>query len=1002
MFDDGERRGSRARDVVAQARKEREQRQIDRERRKFVVVIQSSVRGWMARRNTIHAMRLDFEKKIVDVNNVVNVLQQVGQVFVVPVGMLHGLIRQFVFCFGEQDENACRFICELVFGVFNSDTRSELFQPTSLVWKLRMTRLNRILIYAGCRFGDNALFFKVVEGLDLVGAVSLYIDAVQNYYRIPCEEELYSTERKESFSRGFSTIARSAPPEKLLPLLSIPLLTYRLKEDTLRELGMKNLTPALRSGVLRLSATSIPVEYWLLGNLAVLTWSFRKDDVEWVVFSLEKMQQLVANLISNKTFSGAMSVVWIDKENCCALPGLLKSQYQFLNSVDFCRDICKRCLFVSDGFIKDRRQKHSLLWESKKAELEDKRKTEPSLQAATQKSLLERAKDMVPSWAWVKNKVAKKDPPQPLRNESEASRRYASGVVSATNARSGIDFERAIICTRFFATFIWLWPPSGVNHFSINLMNSLSFCMKNLAEALWIIYDESVGKEVDTLVVFCAVAQHVLVVTDDEELYEHHCPLHLYDIEQIIILLKNLGFKALMRKPKPEGLEKALVDRSILLLGALYERQSRRALCVTKTWLVESLAYKNGIQNVSPEQRDTIVRDMPYTIPFSERVALFQEMVRADRCLHQPRNEPPRIRFKVRRESVFEDGFRNMNQLGSALKGRVYVVFVNAAGQEESGIDAGGLFKEFWTTLSGVAFNPNYGLFNTTADQLLYPNPQSQLAHGRDHLLLYEFLGCIVGKALYEDIVIQPQFARFFLSKFLNQYSFIGDLPSLDIELYKNLCFLKTFQGDIRDLCLTFSISENDFGQQNEVELTPGGRDIAVTPRNKFRYVNLVANYHLNVKGSAQTMAFLRGFSKLIQPEWIRMFTQPELQTLISGQLGKLDVDDWKKHTKYANGFLGMDRTITRFWRVVEQLSDDERALLLKFVTSCERPPLLGFVSLQPPFCIHKIPISNDDEKLPTASTCFNQLKLPTYSSAKVMKQKLLMSITSGTGFELS
>ena len=45
---------------------------------------------------------------------------------------------------------------------------------------------------------------------------------------------------------------------------------------------------------------------------------------------------------------------------------------------------------------------------------------------------------------------------------------------------------------------------------------------------------------------------------------------------------------------------------------------------------------------------------------------------------------------------------------------------------------------------------------------------------------------------------------------------------------------------------------------------------------------------------------------------------------------------------------------------------------------------------------------SQRSSQLPSASTCFNVLKLPTYSSKSVLKQKLLMSITSGTGFEMS
>lgn len=65
-------------------------------------------------------------------------------------------------------------------------------------------------------------------------------------------------------------------------------------------------------------------------------------------------------------------------------------------------------------------------------------------------------------------------------------------------------------------------------------------------------------------------------------------------------------------------------------------------------------------------------------------------------------------------------------------------------------------------------------------------------------------------------------------------------------------------------------------------------------------------------------------------------------------------------------------------------------------------PPSLGFAALDPPFTIQRIGISNDNEKLPSASTCFNVLKLPTYTNKKTMKEKLLVSITSGTGFEMS
>lgn len=42
-------------------------------------------------------------------------------------------------------------------------------------------------------------------------------------------------------------------------------------------------------------------------------------------------------------------------------------------------------------------------------------------------------------------------------------------------------------------------------------------------------------------------------------------------------------------------------------------------------------------------------------------------------------------------------------------------------------------------------------------------------------------------------------------------------------------------------------------------------------------------------------------------------------------------------------GYLADHPVIKIFWRVVENFTDEEKRKLLKFVTSCSRPPLLGF-----------------------------------------------------------
>ena len=82
-------------------------------------------------------------------------------------------------------------------------------------------------------------------------------------------------------------------------------------------------------------------------------------------------------------------------------------------------------------------------------------------------------------------------------------------------------------------------------------------------------------------------------------------------------------------------------------------------------------------------------------------------------------------------------------------------------------------------------------------------------------------------------------------------------------------------------------------------------------------------------------------------------------------------------------------------------MSDDEHSKLLLFVTSCARSPLLGFASMEPKFTISKLDCDSPNEKLPTASTCFNILRLPQYSNESILYEKLLYALNSNSGFEM-
>jgi ubiquitin-protein ligase E3 C len=205
---------------------------------------------------------------------------------------------------------------------------------------------------------------------------------------------------------------------------------------------------------------------------------------------------------------------------------------------------------------------------------------------------------------------------------------------------------------------------------------------------------------------------------------------------------------------------------------------------------------------------------------------------------------------------------------------------------------------------------------------------------------------------------------------------------------------------------LNFTVTDTVYSHQTITrDLKPNGSNIPVTNENRLVYISYVARHRLVQQPYMQTTAFLRGLSSMIEPSWLSMFNQLELQTLVSGTSASIDLNDLRANTLYGGLYvIGDDNlehpTVQLFWAVVASFSDEEKGQLLKFVTSTPRAPLLGFGSLDPKFSIRDS--GTDESRLPSTSTCVNLLKLPRYQDARILRAKLLYSIQSGAGFDLS
>jgi ubiquitin-protein ligase E3 C len=76
------------------------------------------------------------------------------------------------------------------------------------------------------------------------------------------------------------------------------------------------------------------------------------------------------------------------------------------------------------------------------------------------------------------------------------------------------------------------------------------------------------------------------------------------------------------------------------------------------------------------------------------------------------------------------------------------------------------LFKEFFTSLCKEVFDTDRGLWLANKKNELYPNPHTYATEAHS-LNWYNFIGRILGKAMYEGILVDVAFAGFFLSKVL-------------------------------------------------------------------------------------------------------------------------------------------------------------------------------------------------------------------------------------------
>ncbi|XP_067657511.1 probable E3 ubiquitin-protein ligase HECTD2 isoform X1 [Haliotis asinina] len=359
------------------------------------------------------------------------------------------------------------------------------------------------------------------------------------------------------------------------------------------------------------------------------------------------------------------------------------------------------------------------------------------------------------------------------------------------------------------------------------------------------------------------------------------------------------------------------------------------------------------------------------------------------------------LNLTVRRSHLVSDSLNEIARKHHDLKKKLKVTFAG-----EPGLDMGGLTKEWFLLLIRQIFQPEYGMFNYDKTAGVYWFSAMPCENYQE----FNLVGVLMGLAVYNSINLDIRFPPCCYKKLLspavvpfsNPRATVGvatvtldDLMHVKPAVAKGLKDLLEYEEDVEeDFCLTFEVSNSEYGSMKTVLLKPNGDNIPVTKENRKEYVQLYVEFILNKSVYPQFQAFYHGFHSVCASNALIMLRPEEVEMLVCGS-PTINISDLKKVTVYE-GYSPQDQTIRYFWDMVTSMPMELQKKLLLFATGSDRIPIGGTQEMQ--FKISRI---SGTDLLPMAHTCFNQLVLPPYKSRKVLKQKLIAAIQNAEGFGL-
>jgi hypothetical protein len=344
--------------------------------------------------------------------------------------------------------------------------------------------------------------------------------------------------------------------------------------------------------------------------------------------------------------------------------------------------------------------------------------------------------------------------------------------------------------------------------------------------------------------------------------------------------------------------------------------------------------------------------------------------------------------LKINRNNLFKESYeltRKIKTKWFTPKHKFFIKFI-----DEVGLDAGGLKLDWLTSLLncffvGSADHQSSSSSNTftaplfiqvdSAMGLYAPNASEYPVD------VFRFAGSIFGLATAMRVPLKakmiPAFYRFLMGE---EIDLVQDLKEQSPSIHRSLECLHDPEINFSELDLKL-LSRST---------TP------VTRRNVQKYIDEFSRDALEGRYLKQLKAIRAGFESVLTHKPTNyLISSKELMTVLTG----MSVDYTGQ--EFLQGCISRERRYHHFLReIIDEMTQVQRLLLLKFITGMESLPFNGFAGLSQK--IQLVIGLNLYGKLPTSSTCTFTLFLPPSLRKESLKRALITAIemTGETDFE--